>query len=69
MLHMLTVVAQNWVLLSKAAAFADYFLPVMPPLLDIGGICGFFSTTNAAHVQQGGFRGFFSTSNAAICTR
>ena len=33
---------------AKTAAFADYFLPVMPPLLDVGGICGFFSTTNAA---------------------
>ncbi len=34
------------------AAFADYFLPVMPPLVHDGGICGFFSTSYAATSTQ-----------------
>jgi hypothetical protein len=32
----------------------------MPPLVHDGGICGFFSTSNAAiRTQQGGICGFF----------
>jgi hypothetical protein len=53
------------------AAFADFFLPVMPPLQQQGGICGLFCTSNAAictQIQQGGICGFFSTSNAATTT-
>jgi hypothetical protein len=43
----------------------------MPPPQQQGGICGFFSTSNAAirtQIQQGGICGFFSTSNAAAST-
>jgi hypothetical protein len=43
----------------------------MPPQVHDGGICGFFSTSNAAictQIQQGGICGFFSTSNAATTT-
>jgi hypothetical protein len=59
---MLTVVAQNRVM-SSTAAFADFFLPVMPPLVLQGGICGLLSTSNAAiRTQQGGICAFFSTS-------
>jgi hypothetical protein len=52
------------------AVFADYFLPVMPPLVHDGDICGLFSTSNAAiRTQQGGICGLFSSSNAATSTR
>jgi hypothetical protein len=51
------------------AAFADNFLPVMPPQVHYGGICGYFSISNAAIcTQQGGICGLFSTNNAATTT-